>query len=178
MKKSSVAWLFAVVILSFLLVLSVILGLTGYYFSVSYLNSASDLVVGEGFSVGVKANQSSVVSFTFDGGYLPNEIIPQTIQIVSQDLSSDVWVRVKSKVFGVEGEVSFDFITTEHFEKANDGYYYFDDILKGGNKITFCSYVVIPKQVDMSSEDKYILTVVVETLENGLDSENIWKNVQ
>ncbi len=178
MKKSSVAWLFAVVVLFFLLALSVVLGFTGYYFSVSYLNSASDLVVGDGFSVGVKANQSNVVSFTFDGGYLPNEIIPQTIQIVSQDLASDMKVRVKSKIFGAEDDVGVDFITTEHFEKMDDTYYYFDDILKGGNKITFCSYVVIPKHVDLSSKDKYVLTIIVETLESGLDSEKIWKNVQ
>lgn len=178
MKKSSVAWLFAVIILSILLIISIILGWNGYYFSVSYLNSKSDLVVGDSVSIKVEPNQSNVVSFTFDGAFLPNEIIPQVVQINATDLNYDVAVRVKAKVFGLENETDFDFVTTEHFEKSEDGYYYFDDVLKGGNKITFCNYVVMPESKEFVSKEKYILTFVVETLDSSLEVENIWKNVQ
>lgn len=178
MKKSSVGWLFAVIVLFFLLIVSLFLGLNGYFFSVSYINSKSDLVVGESISVAVNANQATVVSFTLDGGYLPNELIPQTIQLSASELSKDLRVRVKSKLFGTPENSDLDFITTEHFEKAEDGYYYFDDILKGGNKVTFSTYVTIPAEIDMSSDEKYILTIVIETLESGLNHQEIWKNVQ
>lgn len=177
MKKSNVAWIFVVVILSTLLILSVFLGASGYYFSVNYLSSKSDIVVGDTVSIGVKPNQSNIASFTFDGGYLPNEIIPQVVHINGQDLNSDVVLRVRARVFGAPNVTELDFVTTDHFEKRDDGYYYFDDILKGGNKITFCNYILIPDDVDLSSNEKYILTIVVETLESGLVEENIWKNV-
>ncbi|MGN1201203.1 MAG: hypothetical protein ACI4R8_02945 [Candidatus Caccovivens sp.] len=178
MKKQYIGWLFAVIVLSCLLVISVILGLTGYYFSVSYLYSNSQLVVGDQVTVTVEPNQSNVVSFTFDGSFLPNETIPQVVQISATDLNSDCNVRVKAKVFGVKNKIEFDFVTTEHFEKAPDGYYYYDGVLNGGNKITFCNYLIMPKSEDFVSKEKYILTLVVETLESKYDVENIWKNVQ
>lgn len=178
MKKSNVGWIFAVIVLSILLILSLILGASGYYYSISYLSSDSDLTVGDSFSIGVNPNQASVASFTFDGSFLPGETIPQVIQINAQDLNSDVRVRVKAKIFGVAGDTEFDFVTSEHFEKAEDGYYYYDDVLHGGNKITFCTYLVLPKDADFVSKEKYILTFVVETLETKFDDQNIWKNVQ
>lgn len=178
MKKSNVGWIFAVIVLSILLILSLILGTSGYYYSISYLSSDSDLTVGDSFSIGVNPNQASVASFTFDGSFLPGETIPQVIQINAQDLNSDVRVRVKAKIFGVAGDTEFDFVTSEHFEKAEDGYYYYDDVLHGGNKITFCTYLVLPKDADFVSKEKYILTFVVETLETKFDDQNIWENVQ
>lgn len=177
MKKSTVAWTFTVVVLSLLLVLSVVLGMSGYYFSVNYLNSNSDIVVGDTFSIGVNPNEASVVSWTIDGGYLPNEVIPQVIHINGQDLNKDVYLRVKAEVFGTPNFAEIDFITTQHFEKQEDGYYYFDELLKGGSKVTFATYVVIPPEIDLSSNEKYIVTIVAETIESGVDVENIWKNV-
>lgn len=178
MKKGYVGWLFAVIILSVLLIISVVLGLTGYFFSVSYTNSNAELKVGDSVSISVLPNQSNVASFTFDGAFLPNEKVPHTVQINAQDLNADIRVRVKAKIFGVTEETVFDFVTTQHFEKDPDGYYYYDEILPGGNKITFCTYLVIPEDVDFVSGEKYILSFVVETLESKFDAENIWKNVQ
>lgn len=178
MRKSNVAWLFAVIVLSFLLVLSFILGLSGYYFSMTYMNSDADIVVGDTVSIGVRANEASVMSFTFDGGYLPNELMPQIIQINGQDLNQNIRIRIKSTVFGSEELSELKFITTDHFEQADDGYYYYDDILRGGNKITFCNFVEFPRNAEFSSNEKYILTVVVETLEENIDYQNVWKNVQ
>ncbi len=177
MQKKDIAWLFAVIILSAALIVSIVLGVLGYFSSLTFLGTKSDLVVGDTLSIGVKPNQASVASMTFDGSFFPNENIPQTIQISAENLNADVRVRVKAKIFGAENETPFDFITTDHFEKAEDGYYYFDDILHGGNKITFCNYVVTSKDVTYYSGEKYILTIVVETLETKFD-QNIWKNAE
>ncbi len=173
MTKKEVALTFGVVILSILLITSIILGLTGYMSSATYLSSNADLVVGDNVTIGVKPNETSVVSMTFDGSFLPDENIPQVVQISSEDLNSTLKVRVKTQVFGTNSQ--FDFITTSHFEKKEDGYYYFDEDLQGGNKITFCNYVKTPKDGNFVSNEKYILTFVVETVESEY-VETIWKN--
>lgn len=172
MTKRETALIFSVVILCILLVTSVILGVTGYFSSASYLSSNSELVVGDNVTIGVKPNETSVISMTFDGSYLPDENIPQVIQISSQDLNSDLKVRVKAQVFGTNS--NFEFITTSHFQQEEDGYYYFDEDLKGGNKITFCNYVKTPKDNNFVSNEKYILTIVVETIESQF-GQTIWK---
>lgn len=174
MNKSNVGWIFAICILAFLLVISLILGFTGYFFSISYLSSNTELKVGDNFSISVLPNSANVVSFTFDGAYLPDENIPEVVQINAQDLNADVWVRVKVKVFGASDDSELGFVTTEHFEKENDGYYYYDEVLKGGNKITFCNYIFIPKEINLRSGEKYIISFVVETLESKYDI-GIWK---
>ena len=64
--KKSIGWLFAVITLSVLLAVSVVLGVTGYFSSVTYLSSPSDLVVGDNVTISVKENETSVASFTFE----------------------------------------------------------------------------------------------------------------
>ena len=173
MKKSSYIWLFVVIALSVLLAISVVLGLTGYYFSVSYRNFDSDLVVGESAVVPVKTNEATVISYTFDGGYLPEENIPQVIQVELKDLERDVFLRVKAAVFG--GDEEFNFITTEHFIKEEDGYYYYDQVLTGGNKISFCNFIKFPLKSNFEPNRKYVLSLVFETLSSELEVEKIWK---
>lgn len=174
MKKQNIGWIFACGTLTFLLIISVILGVTGFFSSLTYLKSNGDLVVGDDVSISVKPNEASVVSFTFDGSYLPDQVIPHIIQINNSSLDSDLRLRVKAKIFGLREDLNLDFVTTSHFEKAEDGYYYFDDTLKGGNKITFSNYIKIPDSHEFASGEKYVLTIVVETLETKYDK-NIWK---
>lgn len=174
MTKREIALLFVSIVLGVCLAVSVILGLTGFYSSVAYLNSPSDLVVGQTVSIPVKPNQASVLSFTFDGAYIPNENIPQVVQISATDLNADVRVRVKAQVFGLESDANFSFITPSHFTLQEDGYYYYDQILKGGNKITFCTHLITPLESHFYSGEKYVISIVVETLESKYD-QNIWK---
>lgn len=173
MTKKDVAWLFACIVLGALLAVSLALGLTGFFSSATYLYTDTDLKVGDTINIAVKPNQAAVAALTFDGAYLPNEKIPQTIQINAENLNTDVYVRVKSKVFG-KGENHFDFVASQHFEKAEDGYYYYDQALSGGNKITFCTYLLTPEDGTYVSQEKYVLSVIVETLETKYDK-NIWK---
>lgn len=175
MSKKDIAWLFSVIVLSVALIISILLGVLGFYSSMTFIASDSDLVVGDTISIGVKPNESTVASMTFDGSFLPDENIPQIIQVNGTDLSTDVYVRVKAKIFGTTQETAFNFITTDHFEQKDDGYYYFNDILHGGNKITFCNYIVTPKEITFYSGEKYILSIVVETLDTSFDKA-IWKN--
>ena len=177
MNKKDVAWTVCCVFLVIALLLSIVLGVMGFYSAVTYLSLDSDLIVGDFVNIPILPNQTNVVSMTFDSSFLPNENIPQTIQISGQNLNSDVKVRVKAQVFGLE-DGTFDFITTEHFVLDDDGYYYYDDTLKGGNKITFCNYVITPKENPHKSGEKYILSIIVENLESKFNVKEIWNNVQ
>ena len=178
MKKTSLAWLFTVIGLVILLAISVFLGLSGYYFSTAFLHQKTDLIVGDKITIGVKPNETSVVSLTFDGGYLPEENIPQVVEIEGLDLNKNVYLRVKALCSSNDEKMEFDFVSSSHFEKANDGYYYFDDALKGGNRVNFASYLVFPRDKTFVGNKKYILSIVVETLSEELDIAEIWqKNV-
>ncbi len=170
MTKKDIAWLFACIILAVSLAVSIYLGYAGFYSSLTYLKSQSDLVVGNNVSVEVNPNEASVVSFTFDGSYLPNESVPQVIKINASLLDEDLLVRVKAVVFGTDYDVDFE--TTDHFLKNEDGYYYYDDVLSGGNIITFCNAIIMPEGT--VSGEQYILSVIVETLSE--DVENIWQS--
>ena len=160
MTKKDIAWLFACIVLAILLAVSLVLGFTGFFSSATYLTTDTDLKVGDTINIAVKPNQATVAALTFDGGYLPNEKIPQTIQINAENLDSEVFVRVKCIVFG-EGDNHFDFVTSQHFEEEEDGYYYFDQTLSGGNKITFCTYLLSPADSRFVSKEKYVLSVVI-----------------
>lgn len=178
MKKSSIPWLFAVIFLTILLFVSVYLGVTGFYFSANYLSSNTDLTIGDTVSIVAKTNQSTPFSMTFDGSFLTGEALRQVIQINSENTSDDVYLRVKATVFGGEEEKNLEFVTTDHFEMKEDGYYYYDEALNAGNKITFCNYIVIPASSKFVSKEKYVLTLTVETLSTSVDASTIWKNLE
>ena len=177
MKKSSYPWLFSIIILSVLLVISLILGFTGYFFSLSMMKTSSDLSLGDTVCLNVEPNEASVVSFTFDGNYLPGEVLPQVIQIKANNIDKNLKVRVKSEAYTENGVIQFDFVTTDEFTKGNDGYFYFNSDLAGGNKITFCNSIVMPEKASFVSKEKYILSVIVENLDSSLPVEEIWQEM-
>lgn len=173
MKRN--AWIVAVVLLSISLLTSIVLGLSGYYFSVAYLKSNCDLALGDKILISVSENESNVASFCFDGGYLPNERIEQTVQIVSKNLAENMYVRAKIVVFVENENTNFVPELSEHFVLCDDGYFYFDDVLRGGNKIAFCNALLFPSENTFLSDKKYVASIVVETLSEGLNVSEIWK---
>ena len=64
MNKHNAGWIFATIALGVCLIVSIVLGLNGYFFSVAFSNQKTDLVVGESVVLGIKENQAQVVSFT------------------------------------------------------------------------------------------------------------------
>lgn len=168
--KKTYPYIFTIVILVVLLALSLYLGFSGYLFSVAMNNLPSDMALGETTMVEIAPNEASAISFTLDGSYLEGERIPQVIQIRAIDTVEAVRVRVKAEIFMHDNLTTVDFVANENFLKATDGYFYLNGALAGGNKVTFCDYVVMPANLD--SKEKYILTIVVENIDASL--ENIW----
>ena len=174
MKKSTYPWLFSVIILVVLLLVALYLGYSGYFFSISMMNAPTDIQVGDTVQINLSPNETSVVSFTLDGAYLPGERIPQIIQLKADNLEKDLKVRVKAEIFSKNMVTDLDFVTTDFFTKGADNYFYYTDTLAGGNKTTFCSYLVIPEDSELLSKEKYVLSVVVENLDASLNVEQIW----
>ena len=90
MKKSTYPWLFSVIILVVLLLVALYLGYSGYFFSISMMNAPTDIQVGDTVQINLSPNETSVVSFTLDGAYLPGERIPQIIQLKADNLEKDL----------------------------------------------------------------------------------------
>ena len=177
MNKSHIGWLFAVIALSILLIVSIVLGMNGYYFSMSFLRAKSDISIGETATIEVLPDEASVLSFTFDGSYLPKERLPQKVQISAVNSNKDLLVRVKSRVFGEETGQNLGFVTDDRF--VYDGeYYVFQDVLGSGGKTLFCEYIQIPEDSNLSSKEKYILSIVVESVENTFENQLKWGFVQ
>ena len=173
MNKTHIGWLFAVIALSILLVVSIILGMNGYYFSMSFIQAKSDISIGETANIEVLPDEASVLSFTFDGTYLPKEKLPQKIQISAKNSDKDLLIRVKSRLFGDETDDKLEFLTDDRF--VYDGeYYYFKDVLGFGGRILFCEYIQIPEENNLSSKEKYILSILVEAVENTQENQIKW----
>lgn len=174
MKKSTYPWLFSVIILVVLLLVALYLGYSGYFFSISMINTPTDIQVGNTVQINLTPNETSVASFTLDGAYLPGEKISQIIQLKADNLDKDLKIRVKAEIFSKDTVTSIDFVTTDYFTKGTDNYFYYTDTLAGGNKTTFCSYLVIPEDSELISKEKYVLSVIVENLDASFDVDTIW----
>lgn len=137
------------------------------------LESFSDveIIAGQSQEIFVKPNQTSALSFVFDGSLLPGQEIPQNIQISALNCPKNVFLRVKCICQGAE----FDFGVSEKFSYENDGYFYFDDVLNANEKVVFSKNFVISSNQKLESGKKYIVTVLVETLQEDLDVSEIWK---
>ena len=176
MKEKQTGFVVAIVILSTLLVASVIMGVTGFFCSFSVQEFETDLQVGQIENINVFANKTSVVSFTLDGAFLPGEKIPFTIQISAPEIEKNVVFRVKSRIFGANEIENILFETSENFSLEDDGYYYFNNTLIGGDKVTFCEKILLPKAKFVDAGKRYVLTIFVETLDAELNTNVIWKN--
>lgn len=177
MNKSNIGWLFAVIALSILLIVSIVLGVNGYFFSMSFMSSKTDIALGETATIELAPEQTSVLSFTFDGSYLPKEKLPQRLQISAINSSVDLLIRVKAQIFGNGTDEKPEFITDEKFLFDGD-YYYLQEPLGAGGKVMFCEYIQIPEDSRLSSKGKYIMTIVVESKENSLENQQKWGIVQ
>lgn len=175
MNKQNVGWIFATVGLSICLIVSIALGLSGYFFSVSFSRQATDLVVGDNVVINAKPNQAEVVSFTFDGNFLPGEVVPQVVQISAQSGGESVVLRVRGQIFGIEDNVGF--VASDNFEEDR-GFYYLKGSLQSGGKVAFCSHIKVPDNSKFVCGEKYVLSIVVETIDDNLDWQNIWKKTE
>lgn len=173
MKKATITWIFVTTILVVVLVTVTALGFSGFLFSLSTSSFETDLKIGTELNIGIQPNETSVKSLSFDGSYLPGEKLKQNINISAETLTENVFVRVKSCV--ANGDEQMQFAVNDKFSFEADGYYYYDGVVMGGDKVSFCEYVIMPNVGELNTNKKNIFTIVVECLGENEDINKIWK---
>ena len=171
MKKSFPYLVFSNILLSILLILSIYLGFNGNFYKRTTVNSNLDIMAGDSSIIEVDANKAFAKTFVVDGSYLGGQTIPQNIDILSR--SQNIFVRAKLQC---ENPENFYLLTSEKFTFEDDGYFYFNDILSAGEKTTLTNGIKILPEAKLQSGKKYVLTIVVETLEENAGINLLWKN--
>lgn len=172
--KSFYGWLFVCSSLLILLGVSIYLGLSGWYFKADH-SLESDLTLGETVQVDIDKNQSSCVSFTFAGSYIPGEKLSQIVSVKNLSDDTGLFVRAKVNVFSkVSDNYQLSLVETINWTLHDDGYYYFDSILSSSSKANLCSSIMIGEESEFQSKKNYILNITFETLDEKLDVASIW----
>ena len=172
-NKNNYIWIFICSILTFLLILSVYLVLSGWYFQTENTYS-TDMEIGTNIQVDISSNMANSASVNFDGTFLYNQKIPQTISIKNTG-EEDIYVRSKIFIHSSNNETKkIDIEETVNWLSNEDGYFYFNNLLKSGEKVSLCSSIIVPEDSNLNTNKKYILTVMFEGLSQNQDVEAFW----
>lgn len=174
MKKSTWGWLFAVIGLIILLGISIYLGVSGWYFNTDF-SQESDIVLGNTVEIEVGKNQANTCSFSFSGAILPGEQLPQIISVKNKEEEGKLYLRAKVYVFMENSTIaSMSLISTSNWTLAEDGYYYYNDLLVEKGKTGLCSHVIVDDDGVLRGNKNYIMTVLVESLSQDCVPMDIW----
>ena len=78
--KQFYSWLFAVIVLSVLLVICFYLGISGWFFS-NEKEKVTDFQLGNNIEIEVHKNSANSISLNLNGGYLGGEKLKQVVAI-------------------------------------------------------------------------------------------------
>ena len=172
-NKNNFVWIFIVSILALLLALSVYLGVSGWYFQTENSYTA-DMQIGTNMQIDISDNMANSASINIDGAFLYNQEIPQTISVknIGED---DIFVRAKIFIYASNSETKkIDISETINWFENEDGYFYFNNLLKSGEKVSLCSSIIVPEDSNLDTNKKYILTILFEGLNKNQDAETFW----
>ncbi len=176
MKKNKPmhGWLFAVISLVILLGISVYLGVSGWYFTTDFSQN-NDLVLGNNVEIAVKKNESATASFSFSGGIIPGEKLPQIVSIKNMSEEGKTFLRAKIYIFMADSSLAtMSLVTSNNWVYNEDGYYYFTDELISQGKANLASHIVMDENSALCGEKNYIMTILVESVDTTLQVQDIW----
>lgn len=175
-NKDNFGWIFTSALLAFLLAMSIYMGISGFYFK-TQPSYTTDLVLGKNIQIDVSKNMSNAVSFNLDGSYLSGERLPQIISIKNTEEEDGVYLRAKIYIYTSENKtLNMGLVETVNWTyNQEDGYYYFNDVLSKQDKVSLCSHVFVDEETSLQSNIKYIVTIVIEALDENVEIQNIWK---
>ena len=176
-SKDNFGWIFTCVGLAILLALSVYMGISGWYFE-NDRSFSTDIQLGKTMQIGIKKNEANAVSFNLDGSFLAGERLPQLVSIKNLDEIEDVYLRAKIFIYsGTNQTIKMNMVETINWQyNQDDGYFYFNSLLTPQNKVALCSYVFVDEDAILYTDTKYIVTIVIESLDSAQDAEGIWGN--
>lgn len=174
MKKETKNWIFKIILVGALVLVGVAIlsfQTTGFSDMKKYAR------LGDEISIKSKLNSCSSNIINFDGSYLPNDSYSQVVKVYVPENEVDCVIRVNAYLLTDKGEIeNVSIQTPSTWLFAQDGYYYYQNIVKGGEIINFSRSVKIP-DIYLNSQNLYSLIFNVETIK--LDEyiiENLWND--
>lgn len=171
--KKTYPFILSTIILAIFLVISLVLGFSGHLFSLAKDFKENELTPGDSAVVQLNSNSSSSISYLIDGEFLNYEKIPISIKVRGAN-DKNVKVRARALVDdkGEERALSLGF--TDDFVAGDDGYYYLKDVLNSQTIIPAVVSVNLEQDLRLRCDEKYIITILFETLDSELDAEMVW----
>ncbi|MBE7073678.1 MAG: hypothetical protein E7379_01100 [Clostridiales bacterium] len=173
-NKEKAGCLFVIVFLTVALGVSIYFGISGWYFY-SETNYVTDLSLGKTVQANIKGNQANAVFFNLEGSYLPNSKLPQVIS-VNNISESPLFIRAKCCILSSANSTSpLELSLNSNWEyRQEDGYYYYNNNLEMQSKTTLCDFIIMPSDLFIQSNKKYIVSVVFESLNGSQDATVLW----
>lgn len=174
-NKSNFGWIFACCTLTLLLGISIYLGVTGWFINTD-MTYTTDLELGKTIQIDVDKNMSNAASLNLDGSFLEGQSLPQTISIKGLQDEGGLYLRAKVFVYTSDNETKkIDIVQTVNWQYDEvDGYYYFTDLLSPNDKVALCSHLLITEGTNLNTGKKYIVTFVVEAIDEGVNVVSVW----
>ena len=160
-KKSS---MLAIVILSILLVASIVIGITGAFFT-NTGTATGDITLGDPVNVSITQGGASVTTLTFSNKALPGDVYSQPIGVSVPENSTSAVVRVKLTL-GDTLSTPVEVTTTADWVKGDDDYYYYNGKLDANQSTNFATSITVPTGLTNTDANKvYSINIVVEAIQ-------------
>lgn len=174
-NKENFGWIFSCVMLAIALVVSIILGYTGYYFK-TQSSYNTDMKVGDSLQLDIRKNQANSISVNLDGSYLPGQKIKQDISVKNLELEEEIYIRVKVFIYSTENNIIELKIepSLNWKENLDDGYYYYNQSLLPQNKTMLTNNLLLDENQSLLSSKKYIVTFLCESMASKENAESLW----
>ena len=170
-KKERYMWWFVCIVLLILLLVSIYLGVSGWYFKNN--NSYTlDMKLGDNIQLETLKNQSNSTSLNLGGSFLNNDKISQVVSVKNTSKSIN-YIRCKIYIQSKENQYEVKLPDNSNWT-YKEGYYYLKEALLENEKIMLCSEFYIGEDVELLTNKKYIITFLVECLDSEENLLKIW----
>jgi len=171
-EKGKFGYIFVIWMLVFIIVILFFLYFSGFLYSANP-NQVSNLPLGTTSKISLKENQAFSISFDLNGEILPNEKLPQNINILNIG-DEDIFVRAKSYINTLDqGVIDMPLKTGENWA-FYEGYYYFNGKVLKEETVALATHVIVNEEYGFSKKEKYIVNILVESISSTLNIEDMW----
>lgn len=167
---------FAIIALSLLLVASIVLGLTGAFFT-GNANVEGTITLGNPVNITITQGGASAETLTFTGTAMPGTVYDQAIAIKQPDSTSDSVVRAKLTLTNTgSASVNVTATTAENWVEGDDDYYYYQGVVRAGESHDFVTSITVPTSLTNADANKtYTISIVVEAIQHANGAANeVW----
>ena len=163
----------AIIVLSILLVVSIVIGVTLAYFTAT-TEATGDITLGDPVTISLTQGGASVSALTFPGDALPGSVYDQEIGIKAPANMTEALMRAKLIITNTDGaSVNVQADTTSNWQEGTDDYYYYKGSVNSNDSIAFITSIIVPTSLTNEDANKtFTVSVVVETIQKANNAAN------